>query len=262
MDLKRQKIKILGVDVDDISPEVASEKILELAKEPNRGKYVVTVNPEFVMLAHRNREFGEILAKSDLSLADGVGVAISKLILGGKVPDRVTGTDMVEILCKKSAGKPIRIGFLGGFGSVAAEVAKRQEVRCPGLKVVLAEPGVPTISHDLRLKKRLSAIGRVDLLFVAYGMGQQEFFIERNRKKLNVGVMIGVGGAFDYLSGVKTRAPKFLQASGLEWLWRLALDPVRIWRMRVLPIFAFLIFLQFLKFSIFDKIFQKNNFRH
>jgi len=68
---------------------------------------------------------------------------------------------------------------------------------------------------------------------------------------LATGVFVGVGGAFDYIAGIKRRAPKFMQKLGLEWLWRLVMDPVRIWRMRVLPIFAVLVFWQFLK--IFKK---------
>jgi len=77
-------------------------------------------------------------------------------------------------------------------------------------------------------------------LFVAYGMGQQEFWIERMRGKLNVGVFIGVGGAFDFIADVKKRAPKYVQNLGFEWLWRLWLEPIRIRRMRVLPLFLLL----------------------
>ena len=247
---KRHKINVLGVQVDDISFEEAVSEILKLARSNvrgKRGKYVVTVNSEFVMLARRNPNFLKILNNADLALPDGQWVVNSKLILGGKEQDRVTGVDVLEKLCKRVAKKAIRIGFLGGFSGVADEVAKRQKKANVGLKVVFSGSGDPSIGHDLRLIRSLDKIGRIDILFVAYGMGQQEFWIERMKNKLDVGVYIGVGGAFDYISGVRRRAPKLMQKVGFEWLWRLMLDPVRIWRMRVLPVFAVLVFWQFLK---------------
>ena len=236
------KIDILGVKIDDIPQNLAVQKILELSRDREKSHYVVTVNTEFVMLARRNRQFLKILNEADQALADGAGVVFSKRIFGGKVQDRITGVDLIEKICQKSANRAIGIGFLGGFGSVAAMVAKRQKIKNPDLKVVFAQSGDPSIGYDLRPKKRLLAVGRIDVLFVAYGMGRQEFWVERNKNRLDVGVFIGVGGAFYYLSMVKKRAPKFLQNWGMEWFWRLLMEPIRIWRMRVLPAFLFLIF--------------------
>lgn len=253
MSKKARKIDILGVEVDDISPENAVFSILRMAKDKVGHHYVVTANTEFVMLARRNPEFLRILNKADLVVADGAGVVLAKRIFGGKFQSRVTGVDLVEKLCCESTKRAIRVGFLGGFGDVAEEVKKRQIAKNPGLVVVLAEPGDPTIGHDLKLKRRIERFGGVDILFVAYGMGQQELWIDRVKNKLPVGVFIGVGGAFDYLSMVKKRAPELMQKTGVEWLWRLVMEPTRIWRMRVLPIFAILMF-----FNWFVKSFKKN----
>lgn len=257
MALKRSKTKetkgridILGVGVDDINLKEATEKILELSRLSDSSHYVVTVNPEFVMMARKNKEFAQILAKSDLSLPDGIGVAISKLINGGKVNERVTGVELIEVLCKYAAKKAVKVGFLGGFGSVAEVVAKRQKAANPGLKVKFASAGDPTISQDLRLNSQISAVGRIDILFVAYGMGQQEFWIKRHKNALNVGVLIGVGGAFDYLAGVKRRAPVWVQKAGFEWFWRLISQPYRVWRMRVLPMFLALVLWKFFTVKI------------
>lgn len=244
---KRQKINILGVKVDDLTFDDATLLILKLIDAKKKGKIVVTVNSEFIMMARRNAQFRKILNNADLALPDGQWVVNSKLIVGGKVHERITGVDIIERLCYLCAKKPIRVGFLGGFGSVADEVVKRQKKQNPQLKVVFSDAGNPSIGYDLRLKKALNAVRRIDILFVAYGMGQQEFWIERFKNKVDVGVFIGVGGAFDYLSQAKKRAPKVLQDWGLEWLWRLVNEPARIWRMRVLPAFLFLVFWQFLK---------------
>ncbi len=250
-----KRIDVFGVGVDDLSQKEAVSVILRLARLNDRGHYAVTVNSEFVMMAHRNHDFARILANSDVAVADGWWVANSRLICGGREQDRVTGVDLVENVCKEVRDKPVRIGFLGGFGSVAQEVGKRQQELHPGLKVVFAEPGVPTISYDLRLKKQIDKVGRIDVLFVAYGMGRQEFWIERFRKKVDVGVFIGVGGAFDYLAGKKRRAPKFMQRFGFEWLWRLVMEPTRIWRQRIIPIFFLMFLKKFFQKKILTKIF-------
>ncbi len=240
-------IEVLGVKVGDINEKTAVSRILTLAKDTRGHYYVVTVNSEFVMLARRDYDFAKVLERADLALADGAGVVLAKLILGGKAQSRVTGVDMIDKLCLQSAKRAIRVGFLGGFGGVASEVSKRQKAKFPGLKVVFTESGNPTIGQDLRLGKAISAAGRIDILFVAFGMGKQEFWITRNIKHLNIGVAIGVGGAFDYISALKMRAPGFIRIIGLEWLWRLAWEPARVWRMRVLPVFTVMVIWQFLR---------------
>ncbi|OGD93560.1 hypothetical protein A3E14_02125 [Candidatus Curtissbacteria bacterium RIFCSPHIGHO2_12_FULL_41_13] len=240
------KIDILGVKVDDITFEEAVERIIRLSGDKRSGHYVVTVNSEFVMLARHSRQFFDILAKADLALPDGAGIVFSKRIFGGKVQERIAGVDLVSKICARIGNRPVTVGFLGGFENVAEIVAKRQIAKYPGLKVVIAKPGDPSIGYDLKLKKMISAVGRVDILFVAYGMGQQEFWIGRNRNRLNIGVFIGVGGAFDYLSMVKKRAPSMFQRWGVEWLWRLWMEPTRIVRMRVLPVFLVLILLSWI----------------
>lgn len=255
MDLKRQKrtfpvprINVLGVGIDDISQRDAVDVVIGMAKSGKRGQYVVTVNGEFVMLARRSPDFLRILNNADLAVADGQWPVWAKLIFGGKEHDRVTGVDLLERLCETSNDLPIKIGFLGGFGDVAEQVKKRQIAKNPRLAVVLAESGDPSIGYDLKLKRQIEQIGRIDILFVAYGMGQQEFWIERNRKHLNVGVLLGVGGAFDYISTVKKRAPHWFQRIGFEWVWRLLAEPSRAGRMlRVFPMFWVLVFRQVLR---------------
>lgn len=266
MDLKRHKkkvfdgsttkISVFGVDVDDISLDEAAKMIVNLAGSGQREKYVVTVNAEFVMKAKKDHKFAKILANADIAVADGWWVAFSKLIMGGHAQGRITGVDLIETVCKLSGNKPIGVGFFGGFGGVAAEVAKRQKLASPSLKVVYYGPGDDTTSSNLRLKVPKSLSRRIDILFVALGMGKQEFWIEKWAKKLDVGVFIGVGGAFDYIAGVKKRAPKFLQENGLEWLWRLILEPKRLWRQRTLPIFFLMVMSEIFR----QKFFPKKNF--
>jgi len=247
---KSRKIDVFGVKVDDLSFGQAVSAVLKLAEREKRGNYVVTVNAEFVMMARRDKRFARILAGADLALADGKWVAISKLISGGKAQDRIAGVDLVEKVCRLSAEKAVVVGFLGGFDGVAKEVSKRQIEANPKLKVGYAGPGDETIGSDLRLKVPSFGKKRIDILFVAYGMGRQEFWIDAMRNRLNVGVFIGVGGAFDLIAGVKKRAPKPIQNLGLEWLWRLVLEPKRVWRHRVIPPFFVMVLGKFVKSKI------------
>src|SRR3970282_1430170 len=114
--LKRHKIDILGVGVDDFSQKEALGLILKLARDEKSAHYVVTVNSEFVMLARKNKHFSQILKKADLALADGWWVVQSKLILGGRGRERIAGVDLLENLCREAGKKAVRVGFLGGFG--------------------------------------------------------------------------------------------------------------------------------------------------
>jgi len=248
--LKSPNVAIMGVQVADISEKDAILAILKMAQDRKGHHFVATVNSEFVMMAKRDQKFAKILNNTDLNLPDSVGVVLAKLILGGKERNRVTGTDLIEKLCEKISVLPITVGFLGGFGRVAAITAERQEARFPGLKVAFAAEGSPAMGYDLRLKRDVFGQKRVDIVFVAYGMGQQEKWIDRNKNKLNVGVFIGVGGGFDYQADAKRRSPRFLQQIGLEWLWRLGVEPRRLWRMRVLPVFVILVIWQFLCKSV------------
>lgn len=243
---KRQRIYILGVGVDDVTEKEAIDEVLTMATDKKRHRFAVTVNTENIMLSHRNADFARIIKESDLSVPDGAGVVLSKLILGGKAHSRITGTDLMDKLCAISADKSIRIGLLGGFENVAEIVKKRQIGKYPGVRIVFAQEGNPTIGHDLKLREEINRVKGIDLLFVAFGMGQQEFWISRNIKLINVGLAVGVGGAFDYLAEIKIRAPKIFQKSGLEWLWRLMHEPSRVWRMRVLPLFILLVAFQWI----------------
>lgn len=259
--LKRPKVAIVGVEVDDLTEREAISQILRMAKDHKGRHFVATVNSEFVMLAKKDHTFANILKGSDLSLPDGAGVVVAKLILGGKEKNRVTGADLIGKICEKSAKLPITIGFLGGFSGVAEIVAKRQTAKFPGLNVNFCEAGDPSKDHDLRLRKAILSKKRIDILFVAYGMGQQEHWIQRNRKFLNVGVFIGVGGGFDYEAGARRRAPVLMRKTGTEWLWRLFWQPKRVWRMRVLPVFAFLVIWQFLVQNLaFSRLLAKKSY--
>lgn len=197
---------------------------------------VATVNPEFVMRAGVDHEFARVLESADLCLADGTGVVWAARRQGCKIREPVTGVDLIPPLAALCARRNFRLFLLGAAEGVATELATRLRAEHPGLEVA-AHSGSPAISSDAQTVAIIAGY-RPQVLLVAYGHPNQELWIDRMRSSLGVEVAMGVGGAFDYLTGRVPRAPAWVRRGGLEWLFRLIRQPWRIRRMAVLPIYA------------------------
>jgi N-acetylglucosaminyldiphosphoundecaprenol N-acetyl-beta-D-mannosaminyltransferase len=194
------------------------------------------VNPEFVMRAGRDGDFAGVLESADLCLADGTGVVWAARRQGCQMGAPVTGVDIVPLLAAMCARRGFRLFLLGAAPGVAAELASRLRAEHPGLEVA-AHPGSPDPSADEEALKLIRA-HRTQVLLVAYGAPKQEMWIDRTKERSGVAVAMGVGGAFDYLTGRVTRAPAWMRGAGLEWMHRLAQQPWRVRRMAVLPVYA------------------------
>jgi len=243
-------VNVLGVKVSKVDYQSAIE-IIEGFLLDGENHYVVTPNPEFIVLAQKDSEFRRILNRADLAIPDGVGLGVGT---------RVTGTDLMIKLCRRAAQKGYSVFLLGGRGGVAAAAAKRLKDQFAGLNVVgtcEADPeGVlpapPSLDDDRQIKDlQLPSSSRsrpIDFLFVAYGAPKQEKWIAKNIDKIPVKVAMGVGGAFDFIAGKKKRAPLALRRLGLEWFWRLIQEPRRLPRiLRATIKFPLLVFLHKLK---------------
>jgi N-acetylglucosaminyldiphosphoundecaprenol N-acetyl-beta-D-mannosaminyltransferase len=197
---------------------------------------VVTVNPEFVMRAQRDHDFARILHSADLCLPDGNGVVWAARRLGCAIREPVAGVDLVNPLAAMCVARGLRLFLLGAAPGVAAELADRLRQAHEGLEVN-AHSGGPEPEHDADTLHRIHD-HHADVLLVAYGAPAQEAWIDRLKNRLGVSVAVGVGGAFDYLTGRVPRAPLWMRRARLEWLARLARQPWRIRRMAVLPVYA------------------------
>ena len=197
---------------------------------------VATVNPEFVMRASRDTDFARVLETADLCLADGTGVVWAARRQGCQIGAPVTGVDLIPVLAAMCARRGFRLFLLGAAPGVAAEFASRLQAEQPELEVA-AHPGSPDPSSDDE-SLRLIRAHRTQVLLVAYGAPKQEIWIDRTKDRSGVSVAMGVGGAFDYLTGRVARAPAWMRRAGLEWMHRLAYQPWRIRRMAVLPVYA------------------------
>ncbi len=274
------KKNILGVNITDATEKEILEYIGKIVQKRTEKCYVVTPNPEIVVYATKHPEFKTVLNEAGIALCDGIGVLLAGKILNKPFKARVTGTDVLQSICKEVAEKPVTVGFLGGRDKIAEKTAKCLQKKHPSLKILLATSGNPDqktvkmvknavigkesnskeirtndIDRSLNMQKSdqnsdnssLQAQQHIDILFVAFGFPKQEFWMHDNLSDLPVTVAIGVGGAFDYISENVPRAPKFFQQIGFEWLFRLCVQPWRIVRQLALIEFAWLVFKEKLK---------------
>lgn len=244
-------IKDIIFQIENISFKEALEYIVEKSLQKTTKSFVVTINPEIIMLAQANPDYEKVVKSADLALADGIGVIWAGKMFGRSFKGRTHGSDLVEKLSEAIAKKPITVGFLGGGENVAQRTAERLKSKYPSLNVVFAAedwPGleldqakVSSIKNQVLSKKEKILNTPIDVLFVAFGSPKQEIWIRENLPEINVWVAIGVGGAFDFISGRVRRAPKILRSLGLEWLFRLVVQPWRAKRQIALVKFVFLV---------------------
>ncbi len=239
---------VLGIPVRVGPAGVAEAEIREFLEDPwdGRCRHVATVNPEYIMAARSDPAFAAALRVADLNTVDGIGVLLAaKLNRAIEGPaQRLRGVHLVESLTRTSATDHAPVFFLGagpGVADAAVDVLRR---RWPDAMIAGSwSGGRPDPVDDAEALERIAATG-ARTLFVAYGATGQVAFIERNREQLaqaGIRLAIGIGGSLDMISGLTPRAPMFVQRIGLEWLFRLAIEPWRWRRQLVLPQFAALV---------------------
>lgn len=211
---------ILGIGLTDEKSKDILEYVEKIVVEKKKKYFFVTPNPEILVIAHSNARYKKVINSSDLALIDGIGIKIAGMLLGTPLKNRITGADFVETVCSYVAKKPITVGFLGGGPRVAEKVAECLCGKFPGLKVSFAVEELEQISFG----------NYADIMFVAFGSPKQEIWLHDNLEKLPITVGMGVGGSFDMISGKVWRAPALLRRIGLEWLFRLLIQPWRIKR--------------------------------
>ncbi|MCA9911158.1 MAG: WecB/TagA/CpsF family glycosyltransferase, partial [Anaerolineae bacterium] len=234
-----KKIVLLGIPVAAITYAAWFDRIAEWVNDPTdtRCRHVCTVNPEFIMIAQRDVNFRNILRRADLGIPDGVGLLWAARQRGEPLPERVTGSDGVPRIAEAAAQHGWRLFLLGAAPGVADKAAEVLRKGYPGVQIVGVFSGSPAPDEEDTIVERVNASG-ADILFVAYGAPEQDKWIARNLPRLRTRMAMGVGGSLDFIAGIIPRAPLWMQRAGLEWLYRLYLQPSRIGRMMRLPRFV------------------------
>jgi N-acetylglucosaminyldiphosphoundecaprenol N-acetyl-beta-D-mannosaminyltransferase len=245
-----EKIHILGVGITQISKKEILESVKNRLNTKFFGKPVIifTPNPEILVLAYKDNKFRDLLNTADFTIPDGFGLLLAS---GFRIRKRITGTDFMMDLCKMAGRNGFTIGLLGGKDGTAKKTAEVLKKNCPGLNIVFAVEDLNRLDSLGGLKRK-----SVDFLFVAMGAPKQErllYTLKQQamvKRQLYYKVGMGVGGAFDMICGKTKRAPLFMRNVGLEWLWRLILEPLRIRRIAT----AILVFPALLAWSKIRKL--------
>lgn len=183
------------------------------------------VNADCANNYYHNQEYRHILNNFDGVFADGIGVKMAARSQGIALRDNVNGTDMLPILCDQLNSAKKRVFLLGASAAVVKKVAQKIEREYPQLTVAGYVDGFSCKNNPHDLCQHINSSG-ADLLMVAMGAPRQEQWIHDNINCLNVKAVIGVGGLFDFYSGAVSRAPEWLRELSLEWVWRLAVQPL------------------------------------
>jgi N-acetylglucosaminyldiphosphoundecaprenol N-acetyl-beta-D-mannosaminyltransferase len=235
-----RRVDILGVGFDRVGLVDAMSRI-ERRLDAGERTFIITANPEFVMLCRQDREVADIATAADLVVPDGTGTVVAARLLGDPLPGRAPGRLLVDRLAALAAERRLSLFLLGAAPGIAERAAATLRGRHPELRVAGTYAG--SADDDADVVPRVAAAAP-DLVLVAFGMPKQERWIARNLAGLpSVRVAVGVGGSLDYLAGAAKAPPRLVHAIGLEWLWRLIRDPKRWRRQRVLPLFALLVLL-------------------
>jgi N-acetylglucosaminyldiphosphoundecaprenol N-acetyl-beta-D-mannosaminyltransferase len=234
---KWRRQSILGLPVDGLTYDQWMATIDHWIQTSDRCHHVCTVNPEFMMIAQTDPIFANVLRRASICVPDGVGLLWAARRLGEPLPQRVTGSDGVPRIAQESHLRGWKLFFLGAGEGVAQKAADVLKDQYPNVQVVGVYGGNPSPEEEDAIVQMINDSG-ADIVLVAYGAPKQDLWIARNLPHLRCKMAMGVGGSFDFIAGIVPRAPVWMRNSGLEWLYRLYLQPSRIRRMTRLPRFV------------------------
>ncbi len=241
------KVNVLGVMVDKVNVDQASNMILDFVKSSSGTHTVFTPNSEIIMAAYRDSEFCNILNSSDLVTADGIGVVYASKIVKNPILERAAGYDIACMTLDKLSKLGGTLYLFGSKPGVAVAAADNIEKKYKGICVVGTSDGYFDAEKEKKIIEDINN-KKPDLLFVCLGAPKQEKWIHSHKDELSAKVCLGIGGSIDVFAGNVKRAPQFFTNHGIEWLYRLVKQPSRFVRMLDLPKFGFKVLLNGKKF--------------
>ena len=228
MDINRITILKMQVCLTDVQSVL--QQIQHWCND-NIGRYICVSNVHMCMETFDSDKFCKVVNHADLVVPDGKPLVLGQKFLGYKNAQQVRGQDLTMELCKLAAEKKLNVGFYGGMPETLAVMKERLKEQFPGLTIAydFSPPFRPLTSAEVKdIVKAINASG-VQILFVGIGCPKQERWMAEHKEKLHC-VMLGVGAAFDFIAGNKKHASRWMQAIGMEWLFRLLSEPQRLWK--------------------------------
>lgn len=225
------KIPFAGIHIDNLSQEEALERIRALLKRRQFG-YIVTPNAQHINILQNDWEFRKIYDEAGLVLADGMSIVFALRILGYPLKEKCSGADMFNDIMRLGAAQNKNLFILGGSNGSEKIAVKKAMRLFPDLRIQSYSPpsGFDCDPAESRSIVQKILAHRTDMLFICVGSPRSEKWVYRNRDSLSGCLAFPLGDSLNFFAGVKKRAPKWMRDSGLEWLYRLAQEPHRLWR--------------------------------
>jgi len=224
-----EKADLLGLSFDTLTMDAAVARCLDLCREPRSSHTVVTANASHLCMMRRDPELARACRAGDLIFADGMSVVWSLRASGRRVPERVTGVDLMARLLAAAGQQRLRVYFLGAKSEVLKTLVEQTRAQNPGIEIAGFRDGYFGADEHASLVEEIRASG-AHMLFVGMPTPFKETWCELHRERLNVPLIVGVGGSFDVLAGFIKRAPRWVQSMGMEWSWRLLKEPRKLWK--------------------------------
>jgi N-acetylglucosaminyldiphosphoundecaprenol N-acetyl-beta-D-mannosaminyltransferase len=224
-----ERSELLGLSFDAVTMELAVARCLEFCRAKRASHTIITANASHLCMLRHNAELASACRAAQLTVADGMSVVWALRASGQPAPERVAGIDLMDRLLAAAAKHHLSVYFLGARREVVEALEKKSRVRYPGLEIAGFHDGYFGPQHHQAIVAEIRASG-AHILFVGMPSPFKETWCERHRERLNIPVIIGVGGSFDVLAGYIKRAPRWVQSAGLEWFWRLLMEPRKLWR--------------------------------
>jgi N-acetylglucosaminyldiphosphoundecaprenol N-acetyl-beta-D-mannosaminyltransferase len=223
------RVELLDLAFDRVTMAAAVERCLALCGQPRATHTVITANASHLCMMLRDPELGRACRAGELVVADGMSVVWALRAAGTPVPERVAGVDLMDQLLAAGGRRGLRAYFLGARREVVEALAGKCARDYPGLTVAGFRDGYFGPGDHEAIAEAIRACAP-DLLFIGMPSPFKETWAERFRERLAVPVVMGVGGSFDVLAGYIQRAPRWVQRLGMEWAWRLLMEPRKLWK--------------------------------
>lgn len=223
------RIELLGSPFDRIGMQSTIDQCIAWCNGPRVAHTVITLNAALLCMMRRDEELRAACGSGDLIVADGAPVVAISRLAGVPLPERVAGVDLTARLLAEGASRGLSVYFLGARAEVVRSLADYCRRNHPGLKVVGWRDGYFSAADHANIVGEIARLAP-HMLFVGMPSPFKETWCQRHRDALGVPVIMGVGGTFDVLTGYVRRAPRVLQTVGMEWSWRLAMEPRKMWK--------------------------------
>ncbi len=232
------KVLLFGLEFQNKTITEVVQNLMDIV-QANKKKRLFFINAHCVNIATQEKKYSASLRNAELLCADGSGMAIASRLAKRPFLDNVNGTDLFPVLCEAAKSREVRLGFLGAKPGVAKQCAQRMQKTYMNLDIAYCRDGYFTTEEEQEIVEEINNSG-IQILLVAQGVPRQELFIDKWFNQLNPNILMGVGALFDFYSGNIPRAPKWIRSIGMEWFYRLILEPKRLWRRYVIGNVIFL----------------------